>query len=143
MLAAMDNLVRVKEILEAMLGSGNFRPLLDGLADDVVFTAATPDGGPDGRQGTGKAAILDYFADLGALIAFWRVRYARDGARVIVLAEESFTLHPCGLAAHSEFSLLFDLRDGLITRLRVVEDPPERGESTTRPMRGGVRIAAS
>ena len=31
--------------------------------------------------------------------------------------EERFTLQPSGLEAHGEFALLFDLRDGLITRL--------------------------
>jgi ketosteroid isomerase-like protein len=122
--AAVDNLALVKGILDHMLSSGDLRPLLDGLADDVVFTVATPDDGPDTYQGAGKAAVLDYFVNLGDLIAFWRVTYSSSGARVLVRGEESFTLQPGGLEAHSEFALLFDLRDGLITRLLVVEDPP-------------------
>jgi ketosteroid isomerase-like protein len=122
--AATDNLALVKGILDRMLPSGDLRPLLDGLAEDVVFMVATPDDGPDTYQGAGKAAALDYFANLGDLVAFWRVTYSSSGARVLVRGEESFTLQPSGLEAHGEFALLFDLRDGLITRLLVVEDPP-------------------
>jgi ketosteroid isomerase-like protein len=123
MLAAVDNLALVKGILDRMLPSGDLRPLLDGLADDVAFTVATPDDGPGTYLAAGKAAVLDYFANLGDLVAFWRVTYSSSDARVLVRGEESFILQPSGLAAHSEFALLFDLRDGLITRLLVAEDP--------------------
>ena len=127
MLVATDNLALVKGILDRMLASGDIQPLLDGLADDVMFTVATPQGSPDPYQGTGKAAVLDYFVALGDLVTFWRVQYSWGGARVVVRVEESFTIEPGGLAAHSELALLFELRDGLITRLLVVEDPPMSG----------------
>jgi ketosteroid isomerase-like protein len=123
MSAAANNLALVKGILDRMLPSGDLRPLLDGLADDVVFTVATTDDGTGTYQGAGKAAVLDYFAHVGDLFAFWRVTYSSSGARVVVRGEESFTLQPSGLEAHGEFALLFDLREGLITRLLVVEDP--------------------
>jgi ketosteroid isomerase-like protein len=121
--AAVDNLALVKGILDRMLPSGDLRPLLDGLADDVVFTVATPEDGPDTYQGAGKAAVRDYFVNLVYLFAFWRVTYSSSGARVLVRGEESFILQPSGLEVHGEFALLFDLREGLITRLLVVEDP--------------------
>ena len=124
MLVATDNLALVKGILDRMLASGDIQPLLDGLAEDVTFTVAPPHRSPDPYQGTGKAAVLDYFVALGDLVTFWRVRYSWGGARVVVRVEESFTIEPGGLAAHSELALLFELRDGLITRLLVVEDPP-------------------
>jgi hypothetical protein len=86
-----------------------------------VLTVAAPDSGPD--EATSKAAVLDYFEPLGDLITFWRARYSWRGARVVVLAEESFTIQPAGLAVRSELELIFDLRDGLITRLSIVESP--------------------
>jgi ketosteroid isomerase-like protein len=140
MLVATDNLALVKGILDRMLASGDIQPLLDGLADDVTFTVATPHGSPDPYPGTGKAAVLDYFVALGDLVTFWRVQYSWGGGRVVVRVEESFTIEPGGLAADSELALLFELRDGLITRLLVVEDPPMSGgaseewrsEGTTR-----------
>jgi ketosteroid isomerase-like protein len=121
---AADNLALVKGILDRMLPSGDLRPLQDGLADDVVFTVATPDDGPDTYDVAGKAAVLDYFMNLGDLVAFWRVTYSSSDTSVLVRGKESFTLQPSGLEAHGEFTLLFDLRDGLITRLLIVEDPP-------------------
>lgn len=116
-----DNLALIQGIVDRVLESGDLRPLLDGLDDGVVFTLATADGGPD--EATGKAAVLDYFEPLGDLITFWQARYSRRGARVVVLAEESFTIQPAGLAVRSKLALIFDLRDGLITRLSIVENP--------------------
>jgi ketosteroid isomerase-like protein len=121
--AALDNLALVKGILDRILPSGDLQPLLDGLADDVVFTVTTPDDDPCTYLGAGKAAVLDYFENLVYLFAFWRVAYSSTGAGVLVRGEERFTLQPGGLEAHGEFALLFDLHDGLITRLLVVEDP--------------------
>jgi ketosteroid isomerase-like protein len=121
--AEVDNLALVKGILDRMLPSGDLGPLLDGLADDIVFTVATSDDGPGTYLSAGKPVVLDYFENLVYLFAFWRVTYSSSGARVLVRGEESFTLQPSGLEAHGEFALLFDLRDGLITRLLVVEDP--------------------
>lgn len=116
-----DNLALIKGIVDRMLMSGDLRPLLDGLDEAFVLSVATPDGGPD--EATGKAAVVDYFEPLGDLITFWRARYSWRGARVVVLAEESFTIQPAGLAVRSEVALIFDLHDGLITRLSIVENP--------------------
>ena len=121
--ATTHNLALVKGILDGMIWSRDLRPLLDALADDVLFTLATRDGGHHADPGRGKAAIIDYLEPLGDLVTFWQVRYSWKGARVVVLAEERFTIQPCGLAAHSRFVLLFDLRDGRITRFGIVEEP--------------------
>lgn len=123
-----DNLALIKGIVDRLLVSGDLRPLLDSLDEAVVFTVATPDGGSDAA--TGKAAVLDYFEPLGDLITFWRARYSWQGARVIVLAEESFTIQPAGLVVRSELALIFDLHDGLITRLSIVENPSRPAPGT-------------
>lgn len=124
MSAQTNNLVVVKRILDRWLPSGDIRPLLDGLADDVELTVTAHGGGGDPHQGTGKAAVLEYFASLGDLVTFWRVKHSWSGAWVVVLGEEHFTVDPGGLEAHSEFAMIFELRDGLITRLLIVEDRP-------------------
>ena len=116
-----DNLALVKGIVNHVLVLGDLRPLLDGLAEDVVFRVAGPDGGPN--EATGRAAVLDYFEPLGDLITFWQATYSWQGERVLVEAEESFTILPAGLAVRSEVALMFDLRDGLITRLSIEENP--------------------
>jgi len=117
-----DNLALVKGIVDRVLRSGDLGPLLDGLTDDVVFRVSTSDDAED--EATGKAAVLEYLEPLGDLITFWSVRYSGRGARVVVHAEESFIIQPAGLAARSELALLFDLHNGLITRLSIVENPP-------------------
>jgi ketosteroid isomerase-like protein len=124
--AAVDNITIVQDILGPLLRSADLQPLRAHLADDVTLTVAGPEGaaGPDTDQERGKAAVLDYFASLGDLLKFWRVRYSWNGVRVVVHAEESFIIEPCGLAAQSELALVFGLRDGRITQLLVVEDPP-------------------
>jgi len=122
--ATTDNLALIRDILERMLPASDLQPLLDHLADDVVFTVAGPEGGVNADGGDGKAAVAEYFGTLGALVTFWRVKYAWSGGRVVVLAEERFTIEPIGLAAQSELALIFDVNEGLITRLLVVEDLP-------------------
>jgi ketosteroid isomerase-like protein len=124
--AAVDNITIVQDILGPMLRSADLQPLRDHLADDATLTVAGPEGaaGPDTEQEQGKAAVLDYFASLGDLLMFWRVRYSWSGGRVVVHVEESFIIEPGGLAAQSELALVVGLRDGRITQLLVVEDPP-------------------
>jgi ketosteroid isomerase-like protein len=124
--AALDNITIVQDILGPMLHSADLRPLRDHLADDVTLTVTGPEdaAGPETDQERGKAAVLDYFASLGDLLKFWRVRYSWSGGRVVVHAEESFIIEPGCLAAQSELALVFGLRDGWITQLLVVEDPP-------------------
>jgi hypothetical protein len=125
--ATADNLALVKGILEPLIQSADLRPLLDGLADDVDFRVAAADRHLD--RSTGKAAVLDYFEPLGDLVTFWRASYSMSGDRVVVVADESFIIQPFGLAARSELSLVFDLRDRLVTRLLVVENTPRLAAS--------------
>ena len=132
--AVVDNLALVQDILERMLPSADLEPLLDHLADDVVFAVTIPGGGPALHQGRGKAAVRDYFSALGDLIAFWQIKSSWSGGRVVVVAEERFTLQPCDLLVQSEVALIFDVRDELITRLLIVEDPPAVAALAEPPM---------
>src|SRR5262249_55577265 len=125
MLATTDNSALIRAVLESLVQRGNPRPLLEILADDVVFRMTVPDGIAATEQGGGKRAIRHYFRDLGALITFWRVGQVRGGARVVAEIEESFTIEPGGLAGHSELTLVFDLRDSLITGLSIGEAAAE------------------
>ena len=118
-----DDLALVKDILDRVLASGDLEPLLESLADDVVLAVATPNG-PERHEGTGRTAVVDYFEALRELFAFWRVTYASRNRRVLVLIDERFTLEPSGLVAQSEFAVLFDLRDGLVTRTVYATVPP-------------------
>jgi hypothetical protein len=132
--AVVDNLALVQDILDRMLPSADLGPLLDHLADDVVFAVTAPEGGPALLRGRGKPVVHDYFAALGDLITFWQVKSSWSGGPVVVVAEERFTLQPCDLAVQSELALIFDVRGDLITRLLVVEDPPAVAALAEPPM---------
>jgi hypothetical protein len=68
--------------------------------------------------------VVDYFTALGGLVAFWQMDYTARGDQVIAWGKESFTVEHCGLEGGCELALVFDLAEGTITRLLVIEDLP-------------------
>ena len=119
----MDNLAYVRSILDPMLESANPRLLLDHLADDVRFIVRGP--GPEAVSPAvgGKAAVLEYFDTLGDLLCFWQASYMSSDGCVVARIEENYVLQPAGLAVRSELALIFELADGVIRGLLVLEDP--------------------
>jgi ketosteroid isomerase-like protein len=117
----MDALTAVRGAVDRVV-AGALGPLLDLLAEDVEFEVASGGDVPGCRKDSGQQAVLDYFAALGDLPAFWRMDYSAAGERVVAWGEESFTVEGCELEGGVEFALVFDLRDGMVTRLLVIED---------------------
>jgi ketosteroid isomerase-like protein len=117
----MDELTAVRGALDR-LPAGALGPLIDLLAEDVEFEVASGGDAPECRKDSGKRAVLDYFAALGGLVEFWRMDYSALGGRVIAWGEESFTVNGCGLEGGTEFALVLDLREDMVTRLLVIED---------------------
>ncbi len=119
----MDNLAQVRSILDPMLESADPQLLLEHLADDVRFLVRGP--GPEAATSSagGKTAVLDYFETLGDLLCFWQATYEVRDDEVVARVEESYVLQPADLPVQSELALIFELADGLITGLLVVEDP--------------------
>jgi len=119
--ASMENTTAVRTAVDQLL-AGNPGPLLDLLADDVELEVA--DGGdPAGNHtDSGRAAVAGYFTGLGGLPAFWQMDYTAAGEQVIAWGTERFTLDGCGLEGACEFALVFEMDDGAISRLLVVED---------------------
>jgi ketosteroid isomerase-like protein len=118
----MDELTAVKGAVDRLV-AGALAPLIELLAKDVELEVASGGDAPECRKHSGQQAVADYFDGLGDLPAFWRMdEYSANGARVIAWGDESFTLDGCELEGGSEFALVFDLRDGRVARLLVVED---------------------
>jgi hypothetical protein len=67
--------------------------------------------------------VLDYFETRGHLNCFWRATYEVRADEDVARVEESYVLQPADLPVRSELALIFELADGLITGLLVVEDP--------------------
>lgn len=117
----MDELTAVRGALDR-LPAGALGPLIDLLADDVEFEVASGGDAPECRKDWGKRAVLDYFAALGGLVEFWRMDYRALGRRVVAWGEERFTVDGCGLEGGTEFALVLDVREDMVTRLLVIED---------------------
>jgi ketosteroid isomerase-like protein len=117
----MDNIAVVKSVVDRILAQ-DLEPVLDLLTEDVRFKVAIPGEMPICFEDSGKQAVLDYFRALGGIVNFWRVEYFAQGQHLIVLGNEGFTVKDAGITARTDFALVFDVHDGLITRFLVVED---------------------
>jgi hypothetical protein len=118
----MENVAVVKTLVDRILLAADLDPVLHLVAEDLTFKVAIPGAMPICFAESGKAGMVDYFRALGGIVTFWRVEYFAEGEHVVVVGKESFSMENCELTADSDFALVFDLEDGLITRLLVVED---------------------
>ena len=119
----MDDITAVRQAVDRML-VGELEPMLDLLAENVAFEVAIVGDTPIRLTDSGKESVLDYFSKLGGLVSFRQMDYSARGEHLIAWGKESFTLENCELEGGCEFALVFDVTDGLITRLVVVEDVP-------------------
>jgi ketosteroid isomerase-like protein len=118
---SMENTAAVRGAVDQLL-AGNVGPLLDLVADEVELEVAVGEDVTGNHADSGRAAVADYFTGLGGLPAFWQMDYTAAGEQVIAWGTERFTIDGCGLEGACEFALVFEIDDGAITRLLVVED---------------------
>lgn len=120
----MDNLALAKRLINPQ--DGNWQPLLDHLAEDVVFNVTIPEGTPISGEFRGKPAVTEHFERLPELLAFEQERpmdFLGAGDRVVILGRESFEIKKNGVTVTgSEYADVLDFRDGLITRFLVIQD---------------------
>ena len=117
----MDDLIAVRRTVDRLLAN-DLGPLLDLLAKDVEFEVAMDDDGPALWTAWGPEAVEDYFVGLGGLVACWQMDYGTAPGQVIAWGKERFTVERCELEGACEFALVFELTDGMVTRLLMVED---------------------
>jgi ketosteroid isomerase-like protein len=118
----MDNTARVKRLMDRILLADDLDPVLHMVADELSFKVAVPGAMPICFADSGKQGMIDYFKALGGIVTFWRLEYFAEGDHVVAVGKERFTLETGDLAADSDFALVFDVHNGRITRLLVVED---------------------
>jgi ketosteroid isomerase-like protein len=143
----MNDMSAVKRAVDRLL-TGALGPLLDLLAKDVEFEVVGGGDVPGCMKDRGNQPVVDYFTALGGLVAFWQMDYTATGQRVIAWGKESFTVEHSGLEGGCEFALVFDLSDGMIARLLVVEDlrpviPRDYGLQTGRNSSARLRTNGS
>lgn len=120
----MDNVALAKRLINPP--DGNWQPLLDHLAEDVVFKVTIPEGTPISGEFRGRPAVTEHFERLPELLAFEQERpmdFLGAGDRVVVLGRESFEIKKNGATVTgSEYADVLDFHDGLITRFLVIQD---------------------
>jgi ketosteroid isomerase-like protein len=121
---SMDNHA-VQDMIKEIVETSEFEPLFNYLSDDVVFKVTIPPGTPISGEFRGKQAVIDYFTSIGDIATFRQERpleFFIRGERIVVLGDDSFTIKKSGGTARSEYALVFDIRDGLITRFLIIQD---------------------
>jgi ketosteroid isomerase-like protein len=120
----MDNLDLAKRLINPP--DGNWQPLLDHLAEDVVFKVTIPEGTPISGEFRGKRAVTEHFERLPELLEFEQenpMDFLGSGDRVVVLGRESFVIKRNGVTVTgTEYADVLDFRDGMITRFLVIQD---------------------
>ena len=99
--------------------SDDLGPFFDALAEDVVFSL--PVGAVQGKQ-----SVIDYFARDAELMEFnpyeRPLEYFGHGDRVVLTSEETIKIKKTGLTHRAWWAWVFDVRDGLITRIECIQD---------------------
>ena len=117
----MTNAALIQRILDEAFATLDFSALAAHLAEDVVFEV-TPPGEGKVVEARGPNAVVDYFASLGDIVSFWRVRCFDDGERVVAVGAERFTVPRYGVTLGGDFALLLQVCGGRITRFFIIED---------------------
>jgi hypothetical protein len=117
----MSDMAPLRQAVDQLLG-GRMEPLLELVAEDVELAVAGVGEASESWTGSGTGAVVDYFTAMGALAAFWQIDYGAADGQVIAWGKESFTIGASGLEGACDFALVFDLAEGRIVRLLVIED---------------------
>lgn len=122
----MDSLTIARNVIEAGNVSGDWQPLIERLADDVVFKVTMPGTTPIPPEVRGKQAVTEHLINLGGLIKFTQekpLEYFGNDHRVVVLGQESMEIMKTGeTVPASEYATVLDFRDGQITLFLVIQD---------------------
>jgi hypothetical protein len=117
----VDDITSVRLAVNSLI-EGDIEPLLNLLPDNVEFKLVG--GGDESTIVTdyGQQAVADYFTTLGGFVAFWQVDYTAANRQVIAWGKESFTVGGTDLEGGCQFALVFELSDGMVISLVMVED---------------------
>jgi uncharacterized protein len=123
--ALREDRVDYTSLVHSLFESEDWQPLIDHLADGVVFKATIPDGTPISGEFRGKQAVVDHLARLGKILEFRQERpreFFGNGERVVFLGTESVEIKRSGITVpDSEYATVLDFHHGLITRFLVIQ----------------------
>jgi ketosteroid isomerase-like protein len=117
----MNDLTLVRRVMDHVVIE-DLGPVLGLFGDEVALTVLRPGSGSGSfEQLSGKQAVCDYFARLGGIVTFWQVRFFEQENQVLVLGQERYATTG-GIESATDFALVCQIREGVITELLIVED---------------------
>jgi ketosteroid isomerase-like protein len=120
----MDHLVFRSEI-ERIVETADFPVLADYLADDAELKVTIAVRSPTDGEVRGKQAVIDYFMNVKDASAIQEHRFLESlgsHERFVVVCDDGFAIMKGGIRVRSECAFVFDVHDGLITRLLIHQD---------------------
>jgi len=113
----------VQDTIKIAIETGDLGPLYDYFADDVALKIAMAVGSPVSDE-RGKRSVIDCLQKLGEADEppdQEAPEFIANGERVVAFWDESVALRS-GVAIRVQCTLVFDVRDGLITRFAIHHD---------------------
>jgi len=106
--------------------TGNFRPILDSLAENVIFKSTILDGTPISGNFIGKKMVMDYYTKLLPSVATFKqlipMKFVISEDKVIIVGENAFTLVKNGNTYQRPYVSIIKIRDGLISEITLLQD---------------------
>jgi len=135
----------VQDTIKRAVETGDFSSLYDCFADDVELEIAMAVVSPASSDRC-KASVINCLQNLGEvhfLPEYEGPEFFANGERVVAFWDERVSLRS-GVTIRSECTLVFDVRDGLITRLAIHHDlSPVRASAPERQVRPDAPTAES
>lgn len=104
----------------------SFEPFLELLSDDAEFSATIGTGTPISGVFKGKKEVEIYFREILPAVASFEqlqpLEFVIAPDRVVILGDDQYTVEKNGKVYHSPYAMVLDLRDGLITRVLIIQD---------------------
>jgi ketosteroid isomerase-like protein len=120
----MDHAI-FQSTIERIVGAGDFEALADYLADDVEFKLTITVGSPANGEVRGKQAVIDYLTNVADADGDEQDRSPEtfgSHERFVIAGDDGLAITKSGVRARSEYAFVFDVSDGLITRMLIHHD---------------------
>jgi len=106
--------------------TGNFRPILDNLAENVIFKSTILEGTPISGNFIGKKMVMDYYTKLLPSVATFKqlipMKFVISEDKVIIVGENAFTLVKNGNTYQRPYVSIVKIKDGLISEITLLQD---------------------
>ena len=111
----------VRDAIEEVAETANFDALSDLFADDIELTVAVAVGPPGHSEHRGKRSVISHLQSAAKADAppfDETTDFFASGDRIVAIRDARFAIGS-GLTVRSECALVFDVHNGLITRLGI------------------------